>query len=90
VPLSQTGARCCSAVFSKRYKPGSTIVTSNLPFDKWTGVFASGQLTGALLDQLTDHVHILAVNGDSYRVTQSKHRQRGARAVDISKRQVVE
>ena len=49
-----------------RYERGSTIVTSNLPFDEWTGVFASERLTGALLDRLTHHVHILEMNGDSY------------------------
>jgi hypothetical protein len=60
----------------------STIVTSNLPFDEWTGVFASERLTGALLDRLTHHVHILEMNGDSYRLKQSKHRQRGDRPTD--------
>jgi DNA replication protein DnaC len=83
VPLSQTGAELLFEVFSQRYERGSTIVTSNLPFDEWTGVFASERLTGALLDRLTHHVHILEMNGDSYRLRQSKRRQRGARAVNI-------
>src|ERR1700730_8635482 len=83
VPLSQTGAELLFEVFSQRYERGSTIVTSNLPFDEWTGVVASERLTGALLDRLTHHVHILEMNGDSYRLRQSKRRQRGARAVNI-------
>ena len=83
VPLSQTGAELLFEVFSQRYERGSTIVTSNLPFDEWTGVFASERLTGALLDRLTHHVHILEMNGDSYRLKQSKRRQRGARAADL-------
>ena len=83
VPFSQTGAELLFEVFSRRYERGSTIVTSNLPFDEWTGVFASERLTGALLDRLTHHVHILEMNGDSYRLKQSKRRQRGARATTI-------
>jgi DNA replication protein DnaC len=74
VPFSQTGAELLFEVFSQRYERGSTIVTSNLPFDEWTGVFASERLTGALLDRLTHHVHILEMNGDSYRLKQSKRR----------------
>ncbi len=76
VPLSTTGAELLFEVFSQRYERGSTIVTSNLPFDEWTGVFGSERLTGALLDRLTHHVHILEMNGDSYRLKQSKLRQR--------------
>ena len=74
VPLSQTGAELLFEVFSQRYERGSTVVTSNLPFDEWTSVFGSERLTGALLDRLTHHVHILQLNGDSYRLNQSKRR----------------
>jgi DNA replication protein DnaC len=78
VPLSQTGAELLFEVFSQRYERGSTVVTSNLPFDEWTSVFSSERLTGALLDRLTHHVHILEMNGDSYRLNQSKRRSRRA------------
>jgi DNA replication protein DnaC len=74
VPLSPTGAELLFEVFSQRYERGSIIVTSNLPFDEWTGVFASERLTGALLDRLTHHVHILELNGDSFRLKHSKRR----------------
>ena len=76
VPLSQTGAELLFEVFSQRYERGSTIVTSNLPFDEWTSVFGSARLTGALLDRLTHHVHILEMNGESYRLNHSKRRMR--------------
>lgn len=39
-------------------------------------MFGSERLTGALLDRLTHHVHILAMNGESYRLTQSTARRR--------------
>lgn len=72
MPLSPTGAELLFEVFSQRYERGSTIVTSNLPFDEWTGTFGSQRLTGALLDRLTHHVHILEMNGDSYRLKHSR------------------
>jgi DNA replication protein DnaC len=76
VPLSQTGAELLFEIFSQRHERGSTIVTSNLPFDEWTSVFGNQRLTGALLDRLTHHVHILEMNGESYRLKQSKARRR--------------
>ena len=74
VPLSKTGAELLFEVFSQRYERSSTLVTSNLPFQEWTEVLGSERLTGALLDRLTHHVHILEMNGDSYRLKQSKRR----------------
>ncbi len=76
VPLSTTGAELLFETISRRYERGSTIITSNLPFDEWTSVFGNERLTGALLDRLTHHVHILEMNGDSYRLKHSKARRR--------------
>jgi DNA replication protein DnaC len=77
VPLSKSGAELLFEVFSQRYERGSTLVTSNLPFQEWTEVLGTERLTGALLDRLTHHVHILEMNGESYRLKQSK-RKRGS------------
>ena len=78
VPLSPTGAELMFETFSQRYERGSTIVTSNLPFEDWTSVLGSERLTGALLDRLTHHVSILTMNGDSYRLKESAGRRRAA------------
>ena len=75
VPLSKTGAELLFELISQRYERGSTLITSNLPFDEWTETFGSERLTGALLDRLTHHVNILEMNGESYRLGQSKARQ---------------
>jgi DNA replication protein DnaC len=75
VPLSKTGAELLFELISQRYERGATLITSNLPFDEWTETFGSERLTGALLDRLTHHVHILEMNGESYRLGQSKARQ---------------
>jgi DNA replication protein DnaC len=74
VPLSKTGAELLFELISRRYERGSTLITSNLPFDEWTEIFGSERLTGALLDRLTHHVNILEMNGDSYRLSQSRTR----------------
>ena len=77
VPLSKTGSELLFEIFSQRYERTSTLVTSNLPFNEWTEIFGSERLTGALLDRLTHHVHILEMNTESYRLKQSKRsRQR--------------
>jgi len=76
VPLSKTGAELLIEVFSLRYECGSILVTSNLPSDEWTEIFGSERLTGALLDRLTHHVHILEMNGESYRLKQSCRRRK--------------
>ena len=75
VPLSKTGAELLFDVFSQRHERGATMVTSNLPFDEWTEVFGSQRLTGALLDRLTHHAHVLTCNGDSYRLADAKRRR---------------
>ena len=64
VPLSLTGAELLFEVISQRYERGSIMVTTNLPFDEWTEVFGS--------ERLTHHVHILEMNGESYRLKRSR------------------
>lgn len=72
--FTAVGSDLLFEVLSRRYERGSTLVTSNLPFDEWISVFGSERLTGALLDRLTHHVHILQMNGDSYRLATSQKR----------------
>lgn len=41
-------------------------------FDEWTETFGTERLTGAILDMLTHHVHILEMNGESFRLRESR------------------
>lgn len=75
VPLSTAGANLLFDVICQRYESGSTIVTSDLPFEEWIKVFGTERLTGAVLDRLTHHAHILHLRGESYRHKQSKQPQ---------------
>jgi DNA replication protein DnaC len=82
VPLSKSGAELLFELLSQRYERSSTFITSNLPFNEWTEILGSERLTGALLDRLTHHVHILEMNGSSYRLQNSKrHRKNTSNAV---------
>ena len=62
VPLCRAAGELLFGVFSQRYELGSILVARNLPCDEWTGVLGWERLTGALLDRLTHHVHIVEVN----------------------------
>jgi DNA replication protein DnaC len=69
IPLDRQGAEHLFGFFSQCYEQVSLILTTNLPFADWPQVFANDQrMTGALLDRLTHHVHIVALEGDSFRL----------------------
>lgn len=51
----------------------STIITSNLSFEKWNDIFGKDPvLTAALLDRLTHKAHLVNMNGQSYRMKETK------------------
>jgi DNA replication protein DnaC len=76
VPLSKTGAELLFEMLSQRYERGSTMITSNLPFQEWTEVLGSERLTGATLDRLTHRCRIIETKGESYRLQDAKARTR--------------
>jgi DNA replication protein DnaC len=76
VPFSKAGAELLFDVVSRAYERTSLIVTTNLSFESWVEVMGSERLTGALLDRLTHRVHIVEANGESFRLRESKRRQR--------------
>lgn len=59
-------------VISDRSERSSTIVTTNLPFSKWTDLFESTTMVAALVDRLTFRSHVLDMNGASYRLLTTK------------------
>jgi DNA replication protein DnaC len=69
--LDETSVKLLFSVFSQRYERGSVLLTTNLPFEQWEGVFQDAAMTVALVDRLTHHCHLLEMNGDSYRFKES-------------------
>ncbi len=72
-PMSKEDAHHFFQVISKRYERGSTIVTSNLVFSQWSGIFANDKVvTTAILDRLLHHSHVINILGDSNRLKEKK------------------
>jgi DNA replication protein DnaC len=69
--FSRIAAELLFQVFADRYERGSILVTSNLPFDEWAGVFQGERMTAALLDRFTHRCTIIEMNGESYRFRES-------------------
>jgi DNA replication protein DnaC len=62
-------------LLAERYERGSVLMTSNLPFSKWEGIFKDPMTTAAAIDRLVHHAVILELNIPSYRVEQAKKKQ---------------
>lgn len=77
VPFSVQGSQLLFQFCSERYQRSSMILTTNLEFSKWNEVFGDAQMTGALLDRITHHCHILECHAESYRFKQSLKAQHG-------------
>jgi DNA replication protein DnaC len=73
---SQEGSSLLFQVISARYERLSTLITTNLDFEEWGGIFGSKKLTAALLDRLTHRCHIVEANGESYRFKESIRRKK--------------
>ena len=59
-------------LLAERYERGSLLLTSNLPFSKWEGIFKDPMTTAAAIDRLVHHSVILELNVPSYRAEQAK------------------
>ena len=59
-------------LLAERYERGSVLLTSNLPFSKWEGIFKDPMTTAAAIDRLVHHSVIVELNIPSYRMEEAK------------------
>ena len=67
-------------LLAERYERGSVLISSNLPFSKWEGIFKDPMTAAAAIDRLVHHCVILELNIPSYRVEQAKKAKQEAAA----------
>lgn len=75
IPLDRQGAQLLFQVVTGCYEKKSVIITTNLEFGKWNGIFFDEKLTSAIIDRLVHYSHLLIFSGKSYRLEHSKIRQ---------------
>jgi DNA replication protein DnaC len=71
VPFEKNGAQLLFQVISECYEKRSVIITTNLEFSKWNGIFFDEKMTSAIIDRLIHHSHLLVFAGASYRLKHS-------------------
>jgi DNA replication protein DnaC len=72
VSFDKQGAELLFNHLSLRTGRKSTIITTNLGFDRWEEIFGDPVLTAALVDRLTHKAYLIDMNGESYRLKQTR------------------
>ena len=72
VSFDKEGAELLFNHLSLRVGRKSTIITTNLGFDRWEEIFGDAVLTAALVDRLTHKAFLINMNGESYRLKETK------------------
>ena len=71
ISFDKQGAELLFNHLSLRAGRKSTIITTNLGFDRWEEIFGDAVLTAALVDRLTHKAHLVNMNGESYRLRET-------------------
>lgn len=72
VSFDKQGAELLFNHLSLRTGRKSTIITTNLGFDRWEEIFGDPVLTAALVDRLTHKAYLINMNGESFRLKETK------------------
>lgn len=71
LPFDSEGSQLLFQVIADCYEKRSLIITTNIEFSKWNGIFYDDQLTAALIDRLVHHSHLIVFDRESWRFEHS-------------------
>ncbi len=66
LPFEQDAANLFFQLVSSRYEHASLILTSNLPFSSWGGVFGDQAVAAAMIDRIVHHADVSTLKGASF------------------------
>lgn len=72
VSFDKQGSELLFNHLSLRTGRKSTIITTNLGFDRWEEIFGDPVLTAALVDRVTHKAYLVNMSGDSYRLKETE------------------
>ncbi|HSH36458.1 IS21-like element helper ATPase IstB [Schnuerera sp.] len=72
ISFDKEGSELLFTFLSLRAERKSTIITTNLSFDRWNEIFNDAVLTAALIDRMTHKSYVINMNGDSYRIKETR------------------
>lgn len=75
IPFDAEGSQLLFQVIADCYEKRSLIITTNIEFSRWNGIFYDDQLTAALIDRLVHHSHLIVFGRDSWRLRHSLMKQ---------------
>lgn len=74
VPFDRRGAELLFGFVTRVYERRSLVVTTNLPFSRWSEVFHDTTAAAAVIDRLVHHATVLQTTGESFRLKDAKRR----------------
>lgn len=77
VPFDKEGADLLFGFIARVYERRSLIVTTNLPFSRWSEVFLDATAAAAVIDRIVHHATILRTSGESYRLRDARGKLAG-------------
>ncbi len=79
MPFDKQGADLLFGFITRVYERRSLIVTTNLPFARWSEVFLDATAAAAVIDRIVHHATVLKTEGDSYRLRTATRKRRTQR-----------